>query len=198
MLIVRRNADTEGNSWNASAAPITVCADGSYCCGARVSYFPQADPSGPDCCDTYQGKFIVDGKATSSTPNHSGSRASHTPKSTSSAQPSNFPKSNHTGAIAGGVTGGVAGLVIIMVLIWFSLVRQIRKRAPSSSGHSEVEERKTFTENGSRQTQVEALADQAPIEAPTYQIGGKKVELDSRNVLEMDGTNHWNKLIRGK
>jgi len=126
-----------GTRQGAEDVPITVCNDGSYCCGNTAA--------SESCCQNGLGVWIVNGEETSSNPNGSASSNSaiHTATSSilsstalasdaASSSPSAInpePKTN-AGAIAGGVVGGVASLAAISGACLYLLFK--RRRASST------------------------------------------------------------------
>ena len=154
--------ETNGDLWAATTAPITVCDDGSYCCGDN-GYAPKANPNGPVCCSAGKGVWIVDGKTTFMNPNNSTlnpsslSSISTSSQSTSlladptSAMTTTNPQQNNpsnaskTGAISGGVVGGIAGLAVVVLAVWYFMMKRNRKHAlPPSQAFGQGDVKQSF------------------------------------------------------
>ncbi|KAG6986709.1 hypothetical protein G7Y79_00073g098080 [Physcia stellaris] len=134
--------DPFGNSVVNNNVALTVCDDGSLCCGTKTN--------GSTCCIEGKGVWMVDGKETTVNPNatvststsalpastSSASTAANAAESTSSTPKSSSHKSN-TGAIAGGVVGGVVGLAVIGgAIYWLFHPRQLGNGDPSQSNYN--------------------------------------------------------------
>lgn len=106
----------------ASPVPVTICKDGSYCCGNGTV----ADA----CCKMDLGLFVVNGSATPrnsalsvASRTASSSQSSSSPTSPTSSLTKTPARKTETGTIVGGTVGGVAVLVL-GALIWKILDRR--------------------------------------------------------------------------
>lgn len=127
--------------------PVTVCDDGSYCCGNT--------DLAKQCCYSHEGYVLINGDAvlagsvnasasgtTSASSTFTGIvsfSSSATSTSTSgtaspSQQTQTAPKTN-TAAIAGGVVTGVLGIVLIAVGTWLFFKRWKNTMANKSGSH---------------------------------------------------------------
>ena len=126
--MLMRDAVTPGSINNrlvdmaASPIPVTICKDGSYCCGNGTL----ADA----CCRMDLGLFVVNGSATPRNSalsvvfrTASSSQISSSPTSPTASLAKKPARETKTGAIVGGTVGGVAVLVL-GALIWKRLDRR--------------------------------------------------------------------------
>lgn len=104
----------------ASPVAVTLCRNGSYCCGNGTL----ADA----CCTMDQGLFVVNGSATQRNPAFTvaSPTATFSESSSSLTPPASYPaqkSARETGTIVGGTIGGVA-LLALCVSIWKFLDRR--------------------------------------------------------------------------
>ena len=116
--------DDRGDPWGQMNAPVTVCDDGSYCCGNTVSY-ERNYLSGPDCCAANQGVFLENGRPTGINPNANASTSS----SASSAAGTNGPYSTPAKEITArtiviGVIGGFASSALVVLGIRLVMIQK--------------------------------------------------------------------------
>ena len=211
------HADTNGDQWAGTTAPITVCGDGSYCCGVNNSAYPEANPNGPECCSAGQGRKIVDGKIALTYPNKSTSTQSilHTSSDTSiTSSPSHATSptysstpqleksttSNHKDMIVGGVVGGIAGLMLIVLAFRCLIAKWSRKRVRKSPRGSTSGDRPKPLDMDPV-CEIEApmnptsvgraeLTSKWIFEIPEKSATPEKSELDARWIRELDCLGH--------
>ena len=197
--------DLNGDLWAGTNMPITVCGDGSYCCGIDSSSYPGANADGVGCCQAGQGMRVEDGKLISMDPSKAAPTSSRTsiplestlstttPKisisqsgstsspSTSSSstipQPDNLANSTDIGAKIGGVFGGIAGLIIILLATWGVLKAGPRKNVSTLLPNPATEDDRQRLETGSWRP---------PVEVPAALVAKEKTELDGEWIRELD------------
>lgn len=127
---------------------ITVCGDGSYCCGSGGQ--------ATSCCNTGNGVFMKNGSETNVNPSATSSSNSSGPDENTGSNgqttiiqtatsmpdlPSPIPisgsQTNNTAAIAGSVVGGVIGLALIIGLCWCFAHRRSKSATPSKEATEE-------------------------------------------------------------
>ena len=117
-------ADGLGDPWGQMNAPITVCDDGSYCCGNNVSWMSNG-MSGPACCAAHQGVFLDHGTPTSTRPNANASISSSASGAAGTSGSSSTPaKGTPTRVIVTGVIGGLAGSALVILGIRLVMIKR--------------------------------------------------------------------------
>jgi len=157
--------------WNGSVkgnnVDVTVCDDGSFCCGVGTN--------GSTCCFEARGVWMVDGKETKLNPHTTSSIAPSlsAPSAAPAAQTSKPVTATHhsnAGAIAGGVVGGVVALLLLLGLLYWMMRR--RHSGDSSKPGGPRSELDMGHEKG-------VYTELAPV--------GRPHEADSQLRIEMDG-----------
>ena len=117
-------ADSLGDPWGQMNAPVTVCDDGSYCCGNNVSWVSNG-MSGPDCCAAHQGVFLDHGTPTSTRPNATASNSSSASGAAGTSGPSSaLAKGTLTRVMVTGVIGGLAGSTLVVLGIRLVMIKR--------------------------------------------------------------------------
>ncbi|KAL6715142.1 hypothetical protein ACLMJK_007405 [Lecanora helva] len=190
--------DPFGNPYNASdGVPLTVCADGSFCCGANWT-IPAIKDGTHDCCNRKGGLFLENGKVTTALPLAPAVGAAPTVSSaaiatssqssalspvTPTPTPTSAPSSSNTGPIIGGVVGGVAAVAILSLAFWYIMIRR-----KSRNVHQGAE--RELTQPSSQSTETYFMGKQQmwqePSEAPDNRF--RAGELDNAAArMELDG-----------
>ena len=116
--------DDRGDPWGQMNVPITVCDDGSYCCGNPLSY-ERNYLSGPDYCAANQGVFLQNGRPNNTIPNANPSTSSSASGVARTTSPSSTPaKEAPAQTIVTGVIGGLAGSALIVLGIRLVMIRR--------------------------------------------------------------------------
>ena len=122
--------DDRGDQWGETNAPVTVCDDGSYCCGNNLSTM-RDNLSGPDCCAAHQGVFLENGGPTSTNPNANASTSSSASIAAGTSDRSSTPakdfepaKEINTRIIVIGVLGGLAGSALVVLGIRLVMIKR--------------------------------------------------------------------------
>ena len=112
-------------------SPITVCDDGSYCCGNNVSWVKHG-VSGPDCCAAHQGVFLDHGTPTSINPNANASISSASEAARASGPSSTLAKGTPTRVMVTGVIGGLAGSLLMILGIRLVMIKRKMRAKPAT------------------------------------------------------------------
>lgn len=169
--------DDTGLLYSGMTAPLTACADGTWCCG-----FSSASIG--DCCSSRKGVTIIDGKVVTPQGNTSTSlnvpKPSATTAQTLSPSPNvssvvattspSSPKaaSSNAGSIVGEAVGGCAGMIALAFVLWYFVIRRKMKQRSAPPHHR------------SHQVGKKGLW-QVPEELSTQEA---RVELDSRRARQ--------------
>ena len=105
-------------------APVTVCDDGSYCCGNNMSTM-RDNLSGPDCCAAHQGVFLENKRPTGTQPNANASTSASASRAAGTSAPSSTPaKHVDTRTVVTGVIGGFAGSALVVLGIRLVMIKR--------------------------------------------------------------------------
>ena len=172
--------DDRGDPWGQMNAPVTVCDDGSYCCGNTLSY-ERNGLSGPECCAANQGVFLQNGRPNSTIVNANPSNSSSASGVAGTTSPSSAPaKEAPARTIVTGVIGGLAGSALVVLGIRLVMIR-INMRADlavSNAAALKLSDMIHYVDLG-----------WGPCEAPTYAGEYTREELHGEDVErpQLDG-----------
>ena len=174
-----------GKPWGQMNSPITVCDDGSYCCGDNVSWV-KGGVSGPDCCAAHNGVFLDNGRPTFTRPNADASIPSASEAARTSGLSSTPAKGTPTRVIVAGVIGGLAGSILMILGIRLVMIKR-KMRAELATKDSSVLKQSSIIDY--------VNLGWGPCEAPTYAGEYTRQELCGPDVErpQLEGTQRLEK-----
>lgn len=179
-------ADTlGGRPWGQMNSPITMCDDGSYCCGNNVSWVNHG-VSGPDCCAARNGVFLDHGRPTFTSPNAKASIPSASEAARTSGPSSTPAKGTPTRVMVAGVIGGLAGSILMILGIRLVMIKR-KMRAEIAVKDSSVLKQSSLIDY--------VNLGWGPCQAPTYAGEYTRQELWGQNVErpQLEGTQRLEK-----